>query len=514
MSDDLSASKRLPGERLLGWACILAISGAVLMRVFLFTCNRSFSFDEAALASSVVQRGYWDLTKPLDFGLHAPLGYLWSLKTLSLIAGPTERVLRFPSLLASLASILLFHSLLSAGLGARRPLVGTALFAGIPLLAAQAVEFSPAAVDTLAPLLTVSLLLRLARKQSATETGLAFAVLAPWFSFPAVYTILAASLAGALAARRAANRDKLHLSILTGLGALASFCLVVAATPPGLADPDRFPEWGRLRFPLLPSSQEDWQLIGLIVWRYFAAFGSWAGGVAAAGTLGAVAFVFARPRRLATLFFAATGLLVLAVSALGGHAMLPGLLVFLVPLNLLLAALVLDTAAGRLGLAGTLLSLWIALISLQPQRELLSGQVFRDTLEVNPLIHHLATARKNTVLYVPATAIPQYEFKTGFKGIVNSPLPSPVESGHVIYGSPLVREAPGKPLEIIRLTDWTSVHANAQAIEQHPRAFLLLAGDDPTRRAALLETLAKSGTLTEILVVQNTLLSFYERWDP
>ena len=77
--------------------------------------------DEAYLAHNYLDRGYFDLLKPLDFIQIAPILYLWVQKTFVNLFGFSEYSLRLYSLLCGVASLFVFRYL------AGRLLRGTAL---------------------------------------------------------------------------------------------------------------------------------------------------------------------------------------------------------------------------------------------------------------------------------------------------------------------------------------------------------------------------------------------------
>ena len=85
--------------------------------------------DEAYLAHNYLDRGYFDLLKPLDFIQIAPILYLWVQKTFVNLFGFSEYSLRLYSLLCGVASLFVFRYL------AGRLLRGTALVLAVAVFA-------------------------------------------------------------------------------------------------------------------------------------------------------------------------------------------------------------------------------------------------------------------------------------------------------------------------------------------------------------------------------------------
>lgn len=91
---------------------LLTIAYAYVLAIVQFAFARSFWCDEAAIALNVLKRDYLELMQPLDDLQGAPILYLWTLKTMTLLFGTGEQSLRLPSLLAYLLSVPLMLALL------------------------------------------------------------------------------------------------------------------------------------------------------------------------------------------------------------------------------------------------------------------------------------------------------------------------------------------------------------------------------------------------------------------
>ncbi|MBV8906999.1 MAG: glycosyltransferase family 39 protein [Acidobacteriia bacterium] len=120
--------------------------GAVL-RIAHFLGVGSLWHDEACLALNIVQRNFFQLLKPLDYDQVSPIGYLWIEKAVTLLLGSSEAALRLPSLLASLAVLVLIALLANRLFGIWCAIVATAAIAVSPLWIYYAAELKSYSLD-------------------------------------------------------------------------------------------------------------------------------------------------------------------------------------------------------------------------------------------------------------------------------------------------------------------------------------------------------------------------------
>jgi hypothetical protein len=85
--------------------------------------------DEAALAANLLDRGFFDLLRPLDHEQLCPIGFLWTQLALVRLFGFTELILRLPAFVCGIASLFLFKFF------AGRLLKGTALLMAVGVFA-------------------------------------------------------------------------------------------------------------------------------------------------------------------------------------------------------------------------------------------------------------------------------------------------------------------------------------------------------------------------------------------
>jgi hypothetical protein len=154
--------------------------------------------DEALLAANLLDRGFADMMRPLDYHQVAPLGFLWAELTAVKLLGFHEWSLRLVPMLGGIASVLLFHRL------ARHIVRGAALVLAVGIFAVNyssvryACEVKPYGLDLAAA--TLLLLLTVEwwkRPEEMWRLWLLAAVvpLALGLSFPAVFVAGGASVA-------------------------------------------------------------------------------------------------------------------------------------------------------------------------------------------------------------------------------------------------------------------------------------------------------------------------------
>jgi hypothetical protein len=209
----------------------LAIGAGVALRVHRYAENRSLWFDELTVALRLRQASWLELLRPADIATAiyrvdrdmapAPVGFLWSVKALTLLFGDSEWALRCVPLAASLAALFAFALALSRWLEPRGRLVATALFALSPLQTLFAAELKPYTLDALIAVILLVAYDAAARAEAPRRAwccaGLAAAA-SVFASFPAVFTIAGAGGAALLAAQRERQgRERLRAIALAGI---------------------------------------------------------------------------------------------------------------------------------------------------------------------------------------------------------------------------------------------------------------------------------------------------------
>ena len=120
--------KVLPPEQIERWMAILLALG-IVARLVRYALRFPLWGDEAFLSANLLERGYLDMLRPLEYHQVCPLLFLWGQLTVVKLLGFSEFTLRLFSLACSIASLFLFRSL------ARRVVQGTSLLVAVGVFA-------------------------------------------------------------------------------------------------------------------------------------------------------------------------------------------------------------------------------------------------------------------------------------------------------------------------------------------------------------------------------------------
>ena len=222
---------------------ILLILG-VAARVVRFALRFPFWYDEAALSSSFLERGYLDLLRPLECGQTCPILFLWVQLTLVKLLGFSEYALRVYPLACGLGSLWVFRHL------AVRLFRPTTAVLAVGVLAASypAIRYSaegkPYGSDLFVALVLAALTVQWLRRPGQVRWLWLLAGLMPvavGISFPAVFAAGASSatIAWVLLGRRHPFRDWtawLVLNVLLGAAFLATMAAARANLIPEHAE--------------------------------------------------------------------------------------------------------------------------------------------------------------------------------------------------------------------------------------------------------------------------------------
>ena len=373
----------------------MLIVAAVALRVDAYVLRYTLSTDEAALARNILERGWIDLLRPLDYGQIAPPGYLLVEKIVVLLLGPGEKALRLFPFLCGLASLWLCWAVARRLLSTVGALVAFGLVGLSNSFAQHAGVAKPYSGDVAAALLILFLALVLLDPVTTSRQRIGIAIagaLTPLFSFASVF-VLTGLAACCWWITRHDTIDRRR-----AVGAVAAVWIVGAAggaivghlllTPDDSAFMKWF--WAPGFMPMPPKNAEDvlwlwyqfkksfrWtlQYRASVGWIGLAAIGAWA----MARRRGAVVFCLIAPL-----------VLVIGASAFQLYPFIFGRLqLFLLPPLLILVAEGADwfrrSAPGRWRLLGSipmLLAAGLAVESLKTSfRERGSGEL-RDSLQI------------------------------------------------------------------------------------------------------------------------------------
>lgn len=230
----LAAVRGVATVSVLGWSFVAA---GVAVRAARFADNRALWYDEAMLALNVVERGFSDLLRPLDYTQAAPPLFLLLEKLAVAGLGESEQALRLVPFLAGVTALILFRLLAARVLPGLGGLVALALFAVAEPLVYWSTEAKQYSLDVLAavallyiasePLLTGRLTGRRAAVLAAVG---AVAVFASYASVFVLAGIAAALVLGPLVARRRPSTTALAVSATWLLSVAVVFVLMIGTT--------------------------------------------------------------------------------------------------------------------------------------------------------------------------------------------------------------------------------------------------------------------------------------------
>jgi hypothetical protein len=175
------------------------------LRIRQYAFRRSLWNDEASLAVNIISRSYGGLTRKLAIEQGAPIGFLWLEKTATELFGISEYALRLVPLLAGIASVLIFRSLVVRLLATVAANVALCLFAVAPALVYYASESKQYGMDVFAAVALARFLPALLQGPMRWSKSLWWggtASVLVWCSFPAAFVCGSVSLVVALAMTR------------------------------------------------------------------------------------------------------------------------------------------------------------------------------------------------------------------------------------------------------------------------------------------------------------------------
>jgi hypothetical protein len=171
------------------WTLVLLALG-LLWRVVRYAMRFPFWGDEAYLNTSFLCRDFRGLLEPLEYFQVAPLLYLWGQRVCYLLGGGGEYALRFQSLVAGIAALLLFVPLAWRLLGPRAAAIAVGVFGGSYFVVRYATESKQYSGELLISVVMLWLAAEWLRRPHDVRFALAscLAVIpALWLSFPAAF---------------------------------------------------------------------------------------------------------------------------------------------------------------------------------------------------------------------------------------------------------------------------------------------------------------------------------------
>ena len=236
--------------------------------------GHSLWWDEAALAYSFSQRSLTDLTSAgLEKLQSAPVGWLYILKICTLIFGNTDFVLRVPSILAYVGTIVLAYWVMRTVFKIHYPMVGAAFIASLPIILQYSNIFKPYITDCFFSLLVVVVFFYYREhKIGWLKLGCILSIIV-WFSNPSCFVaggMIAASFLNSIVKK---NIDGIKNVIKMCIPLFISFVVYYFYWLRQTAnDETMLFYWKDWNLPLIPNSVEDLRQIMKCAGTIFAEF--------------------------------------------------------------------------------------------------------------------------------------------------------------------------------------------------------------------------------------------------
>jgi hypothetical protein len=190
----------------------------LFLRIRQFLANRSLWLDEAMLALNIVNRSFTELTRPLDYGQGAPIGFLFIEKIIVGLFGNQDYILRLFPLATGMVSMFLIYKMANNYFKGTGVLVVSGLYAVSERLIYYASEVKQYSCDAMITLFLLLLGNRCLVPNANLRLFIAFgfaSALSMWISHPAVFIITAVSIS--LTFDRFLRRDWQRLLWLWGI---------------------------------------------------------------------------------------------------------------------------------------------------------------------------------------------------------------------------------------------------------------------------------------------------------
>lgn len=248
-------------ELIINIALLIIIIAGVLVSIHMLLVNRTLQVDEADFAISMTNRNLFNLTfGPFERTQIAPIIYIYLVKFIITILGNSEMTLRLLSVFAYVATLVLSYKVSKDVFKNKYPLFPVAFIASIPFVLKYSNEFKPYMFDCVMCLLTIFLYyLYNQKKIRLRNLVIVFAVIV-WASNPACFIIggiLSCEFLMALQDKNYKQVKKIAIGIgavILSFGVYYLYWLRPVATSPSMQG-----FWTEFRFPLIPTSVEDFK---------------------------------------------------------------------------------------------------------------------------------------------------------------------------------------------------------------------------------------------------------------
>jgi len=164
----------------------------VILRLIQYSLNRSLWLDESVLALNIVNKSFLELLGPLDLIQVAPVGFIFIEKTLVILLGNNEYILRLFPLVAGIVSLFLFYYVARRCIPEEGAFIAVGLFSLSPYLVYYSSDVKQYSSDVTIALLLLAVTMFIRSKKFTNLSIVFFGAIggiAVWFSLPSVFVL-------------------------------------------------------------------------------------------------------------------------------------------------------------------------------------------------------------------------------------------------------------------------------------------------------------------------------------
>lgn len=418
----MSLLNKARGNKLLQILPYIIIALGIILRIAVYLQNRSLIIDEANIARNLFERGFMQLTQPLQYEQYAPPLFLWIEELLTILAGFSEYTLRFYPLMSGIAVLLLLYRVLKEYADNNAIWYALILLATGPIYLRYSTEIKQYMPDAM---IALALILFALRRNILIMPPLRFALfwvitgsVAIWLSMPSVFMLASIGLYYCYILGRAKAWNKITPLVIAGAVWAAQFAYYYFTVLQDQATSGYLQNFHKEYFlHLLPTTggafMHNWEIVVMKVLGNAA--GHWALSIIfhLACIIAGLAYLLRRHTAKAILIIVPV-LLMLFAAALQRYSLIPRLTIFAMPLLLVLIA----SGLSRLFLMSKkwLSAAYVVLAFICINNFNAIGDVANSTMRYEEMKQSLAFLKKENInagsLYVHHLAQPAFTYYT------------------------------------------------------------------------------------------------------
>jgi len=312
----------------------------VILRLIQYSLNRSLWLDESVLALNIVNKSFLELLGPLDLIQVAPVGFIFIEKTLVILLGNNEYILRLFPLVAGIVSLFLFYYVARRCIPEEGAFIAVGLFSlsGHLIYYSSEVKQYSSDVTVVLLLLMFTMYIRSKRLTNLTTVYFTFiGAIAVCFSLTAVFVLAGFGCTLSLfsmARKDWSTNNRLLIVYFIWLLCFGIFYFIYSPNYFANLDIHRL-LWHGNFVPFPPMSISDFKWLGAAFFRFFSSpLSTYLPGLGALAFLLGCVSTFSKDKQLFFIFLSPV-FITLFASAFRIYPFSGRLLTFLVPLILL-----------------------------------------------------------------------------------------------------------------------------------------------------------------------------------